>query len=768
MARCFGRLRVLAAQLTGGGGGSSPGQPDYPPLGSLEGEHPSLRTFSVAQLGTGRTAGADEEGEAAAFALPLPDSHPAAVHFREWGYCVIHDALGPDALARVARTFHSKQAHALAVWQALERQQPVKIPAGPDADPGAVRHAKRLVEEVTLATRGQPPPFYDLPREDMGACPEAWRSGANGAFLVTRESSDFDNFMGALANPRVLPLLGTLLGPRLALMEAGARTVVAPTRDHALESGGYRHWHRDYGGDGARLPINHPDGDYSRVKCFLMLKDTAPDGGPLGLMPMSHRWQGNAPAEYQGARSAELPGSVKLAVPAGAMCLFDMRTWHAALPLTNGVDRESLICTYGSEPPHIPKGHRWQMPGVTADLQPGQWPVGGYGAEPATVEGDGSGREYCREFLGCGRELEAMGRLNTPVRRQLFGVQLVGASSVAGASATTATTIVHSMREVAPLYDAFILDQWGVLHDGTNAMAGAVDCFAQLANAGKKLIILSNDGARKQGGKTGVSKLEGMGFDTTPLVGSVLAGEEAIQWMLSEYTAEKLGGRPVKCSWLAWSGAGFEASYIDGLNIELVPCAEAELIIAQGTARLLTSEADLTGPPGRNMHYDQTADGSEVPRGYNESIDDQLRAAAANGALLVCCNPDMKTVRHDKESGAELTEYCPGGLLRFYESIGGAVRPFGKPYAEHFEACLRALGIADKSRVAMVGDALETDVRGARSAGLDSVLVASGIHGAALGCSGAVAGLPDAAKLESLCAAFGGAVPTFAAPRFVW
>ena len=84
-----------------------------------------------------------------------------------------------------------------------------------------------------------------------------------------------------------------------------------------------------------------------------------------------------------------------------------------------------MIFTYGSEPPSAPDG--WNQNG--ASYRPGDWPVGGYGAGPVRVQHEGTGQacapqEYARAFLACGRELAAMGQLDTPVRRQLFGVKL--------------------------------------------------------------------------------------------------------------------------------------------------------------------------------------------------------------------------------------------------------------------------------------------------------------------------------------------------------
>ena len=65
-----------------------------------------------------------------------------------------------------------------------------------------------------------------------------------------------------------------------------------------------------------------------------MLKDVEPDGGCLGLVPGSHMWAaGGPPQDFVGGNMGALPGHVRCAVPAGAMIMFDMRTWcvsHAA------------------------------------------------------------------------------------------------------------------------------------------------------------------------------------------------------------------------------------------------------------------------------------------------------------------------------------------------------------------------------------------------------------------------------------------------------
>ena len=45
---------------------------------------------------------------------------------------------------------------------------------------------------------------------------------------------------------------------------------------------------------------------------------------------------------------------------------------------------------------------------------------------------------------------------------------------------------------LADRYDGFVLDLWGVIHDGVNAFPHAVDCLRRLRNAGKRTLLLSN------------------------------------------------------------------------------------------------------------------------------------------------------------------------------------------------------------------------------------------------------------------------------------
>jgi HAD superfamily hydrolase (TIGR01459 family) len=94
---------------------------------------------------------------------------------------------------------------------------------------------------------------------------------------------------------------------------------------------------------------------------------------------------------------------------------------------------------------------------------------------------------------------------------------------------------------------------------------------------------------------------------------------------------------------------------------------------------------------------------------------------------FLCANPDI--VVH---VGAHLT-YCAGAIAERYENIGGRVIQGGKPhppiYRRAFELAETHLGrVLEPARVLAIGDAIQTDIRGAIAQSLDSLFIASGIH----------------------------------------
>ena len=285
---------------------------------------------------------------------------------------------------------------------------------------------------------------------------------------------------------------------------------------------------------------------------------------------------------------------------------------------------------------------------------------------------------------------------------------------------------IPGIAAVAPRYDGFILDLWGVIHDGVAPMPGAVDCLRALIAGGKRIALLSNAPRRAE---DVIRRIAQIGVPAGTYHHVMSSGEEAWQYLRRRddpfYAA--LGRRCLHiCS-------DRDLEIRDGLGLDYVDTAEAAQFILN------------TGPAG-----------------WDDTIEDYaplLRRALACGLPMVCANPDL-VVMH----GARMA-LCAGALAQWYETEGGRVRWHGKPYRSVYDSCLALLGIDDRSRILAIGDSLRTDIAGAAGAGLDSLLIAGGIHAEEFGMSGAQE--PDFAQIRAVLAA-GSYNPIGFARTFSW
>lgn len=317
--------------------------------------------------------------------------------------------------------------------------------------------------------------------------------------------------------------------------------------------------------------------------------------------------------------------------------------------------------------------------------------------------------------------------------------------------------------ELLNKYDGFILDQFGVMHNGKTGLEGAAELVLEMHALGKKLIILSNTSSTSD---AALRKLPTLGFDPAHFLGAVTSGEEASRYVRETTT---YGGKTTttKALWITWpdthTPSPDEFLRKCGDNLELLDPRDessvdrADLILGHGCGVLRGGGASVV-PLGDFFTTGNTDDA--VLRPF-------LERCRANDVPLVCANPDFVTVAapdDDDGTSSPRRRHMPGAYARLYEEVlGGRVKSFGKPHVPHFRACLRDLGLS-ADRVAHVGDSLHHDVQGANKAGIDSVFVVGGVHQATLGTPGGE--LPSEDRLRDLFATEGGHVPTHVVPLF--
>ncbi len=280
---------------------------------------------------------------------------------------------------------------------------------------------------------------------------------------------------------------------------------------------------------------------------------------------------------------------------------------------------------------------------------------------------------------------------------------------------------LDGFAEIAGDYDGFILDLWGVVHDGVDPIAGAPECLRRLEAAGKRVVLLTNAPRRAD---TIIAQLRKMGIDDAHYDG-VMSSGEAVHLMLRDRPDDWYRAAGTRMFYI---GPDRDLSVVAGLDITRVDDpADATFILNAGPDHLIDPAAAAQWDP-------------------------MLARCADHRLPMICANPDLEVMR----GGVRVL--CAGTLAVRYQEMGGDARMLGKPDPAIYGPVLDILGLP-KSRVLAVGDALRTDIAGADATGLDSCWVLGGLHGEELaGDQTAIAAAAAASGLS----------PVATIPTFIW
>jgi len=249
-------------------------------------------------------------------------------------------------------------------------------------------------------------------------------------------------------------------------------------------------------------------------------------------------------------------------------------------------------------------------------------------------------------------------------------------------------------------YDGFLLDQFGVLHDGQRAFAGALAALEAIRDAGRRVIILSNSGKRAS---PNIERLRRLGSERYLFNDLMSSGETAWRGLQArnDLTFAGLGRR---CLFISRGG---DHSAIHGLDIQATDQPEdATFVFLAGL------------------------DGDE---GSRHRIERLLDKALRRKLPLLCTNPDIISLEGERRVAG------PGALAADYAQAGGDVRYVGKPWPAIYRAALQRINLR-VDRLAAVGDSLEHDIKGAEAFGIDGVLIADGVHREALSAAPSLLG----------------------------
>jgi HAD superfamily hydrolase (TIGR01450 family) len=256
-----------------------------------------------------------------------------------------------------------------------------------------------------------------------------------------------------------------------------------------------------------------------------------------------------------------------------------------------------------------------------------------------------------------------------------------------------------SLDALLAYYSVFLLDAYGVLVTSTGALPGAVELIDRLNREGHDYSILTNDASRLP--ESCSERYRDLGLDV-PAERVITSGS----LLGAHFREHELEGK--RCAFLGTEDTG---RYVELAGGRPVAADEEFEVLVLGDEQV----------PENSPPFLATVD--LLLSGLIRRLD---RSEAVH---LVQPNPDLLYPKGDGAFG-----FAVGGVARMFETVlaqryfGRGLRfiRLGKPHAPMFEEAVRRHGgPGNPGKMVMIGDQLDTDIRGARNFGIDSVLVES-------------------------------------------
>ena len=291
------------------------------------------------------------------------------------------------------------------------------------------------------------------------------------------------------------------------------------------------------------------------------------------------------------------------------------------------------------------------------------------------------------------------------------------------------TKFCQGLSDISDSYMGFLIDQWGVLHDGEALFPGVVDCLKELKERKKTIIILSNSMQRAEDNKAALKKM-GLG---PSLYSAIITPGEMIYRGLADQERGVFKDLGKSCYVF---NRGGDLSVLEDTGIEAVDNIEnADFVLMTG---------------------------SDYPSKTLEDYEPLIRTAIQKRLKAVCAYPDSLTMI----GGNILTG--PTLLARRYQDSGGIVHYIGKPHPPVFRHCIEYLAGKDiyPSHTVILGDTMAHDVLGAQAAGIDTCLFKSGLHAANFRHCETLKDVDN--TLKNLIAAYNNVMPAYLVDEMKW
>ena len=232
------------------------------------------------------------------------------------------------------------------------------------------------------------------------------------------------------------------------------------------------------------------------------------------------------------------------------------------------------------------------------------------------------------------------------------------------------------LSDIFDNYDTYVIDLWGVIHNGVKLNQKAINTIEQLNNNLKKIVFLSN---APRPSSNVINFLLKMNMNKKYLSNVMTSGEAAMYAI----NKNKFGKT------FFHLGPPRDTSVFEKVKENNVSIENCDFILCTG----------LFDDHDNDLEY------------YKKYLKNHI------SKKLICTNPDLTVHRGNEE------EYCAGKIAEIYKSLGGEVVYFGKPHKDIYDLILK-----EGERNLVIGDNLNTDIRGANNLNIDSLFITNGVH----------------------------------------
>ena len=235
---------------------------------------------------------------------------------------------------------------------------------------------------------------------------------------------------------------------------------------------------------------------------------------------------------------------------------------------------------------------------------------------------------------------------------------------------------LNHLADIFQNYDTFIIDLWGVMHNGVTLNTSALEAVDKLKKNSKKIVFLSN--APRPSSKV-INFLVKMKMDKKYLENVMTSGEAAMHAINQKKFGKKF--------------------------YHLGPARDTSVFEKVKDYRTSLQSCDFILCTGLFDDYDNDLDY------YKDFL---LKHVSKK---LICTNPDLIVHR------GKVEELCAGSVAKVFEDLGGEVVYFGKPHREVYDMC-----IGSNEKALAIGDNLRTDIKGANNLKIDCIFISEGVH----------------------------------------